>query len=110
VRDTIADNAANAAIIMGGAPVKPEGIDWRWAGAAFYKNGVVEETGLGAGVLGHPGNGIAWLCKKLAAYDEGLEAGEIVLAGSFTRPVACSKGDVFHADYGHLGSITTRFV
>ena len=37
-------------------------------------------------------------------------AGEIVLGGSFTRPVACAAGDVFHADYGPLGSISLRFV
>jgi 2-oxo-hept-3-ene-1,7-dioate hydratase len=61
-------------------------------------------------VLGHPANGIAWLANKLAPYDVALEAGEIVLGGSFTRPVACAAGDTFHADYGRLGSISVRFV
>lgn len=107
--DTIADNAANAAIIMGGRPMRPDAVDWRWAGALLYKNGVIEETGLGAAVLNHPGNGIAWLANKLAAHGESLQAGEIVLGGSFTRPVACSAGDTFHADYGALGSISVRF-
>lgn len=110
VLDTIADNAANAAIIMGGRPMRPDAVDWRWAGALLFKNGVVEESGLGAAVLNHPGNGVAWLAKKLAAFDQGLEAGEIVLGGSFTRPVPCAAGDVFHADYGPLGSISLRFV
>ncbi len=110
VRDTIADNAANAAIVMGGRPMKPTVVDWRWAGALLFKNGTIEETGLGAGVLGHPANGVAWLARKLAAFDEGLAAGEIVLGGSFTRPVACAAGDTFHADYGPLGSISVRFI
>jgi 2-oxo-hept-3-ene-1,7-dioate hydratase len=110
VRDTIADNAANAAIVMGGRPMKPNDVDWRWAGALLFKNGTIEETGLGAGVLGHPANGVAWLARKLAAFDDGLAAGEIVLGGSFTRPVACAAGDTFHADYGALGSISVRFV
>ncbi|MDA7417257.1 2-oxo-hepta-3-ene-1,7-dioic acid hydratase [Xenophilus arseniciresistens] len=110
VLDTIADNAANAAIVMGGRPMRPDAVDWRWAGALLFKNGVVEESGLGAAVLNHPGNGVAWLAKKLAAFDQGLEAGEIVLGGSFTRPVPCAAGDVFHADYGPLGSISLRFV
>jgi len=110
VLDTIADNAANAGIVLGGRPMKPDAVDWRWAGALLYKNGVIEESGLGAAVLNHPGNGIAWLTNKLAAYDEGLQAGEIVLGGSFTRPVACAAGDTFHADYGPLGSISVRFV
>ena len=57
-----------------------------------------------------PANGVAWLANKLAEHDEGLHAGEVVLGGSFTRPVACSAGDVFHADYGRLGAIAVRFV
>jgi 2-oxo-hept-3-ene-1,7-dioate hydratase len=110
VLDTIADNAANAAIVLGGRPMKPDAVDWRWTGALLYKNGVIEESGLGAAVLNHPGNGVAWLANKLAPHGEGLAAGEIVLGGSFTRPVACAAGDVFHADYGPLGSISARFV
>ncbi|HEY8361211.1 MAG TPA: 2-oxo-hepta-3-ene-1,7-dioic acid hydratase [Ramlibacter sp.] len=110
VLDTIADNAANAAIILGNRPIKPDAVDLRWAGALLLKNGIVEESGLGAAVMGHPANGVAWLANKLAPHGEGLEAGEIVLGGSFTRPVPCAAGDVFHADYGMLGSIAVRFV
>lgn len=110
VLDTIADNAANAGIVMGGRPMRPDAVDWRWAGAMLLKNGVIEESGLGAAVLNHPGNGVAWLANKLAPFGERLEAGEIVLGGSFTQPVPCAAGDVFHADYGPLGAISLRFV
>jgi 2-oxo-hept-3-ene-1,7-dioate hydratase len=110
VLDTIADNAANAGIVMGGRPMRPDAVDWRWAGALLYKNGVIEESGLGAAVLNHPGNGIVWLANKLAVHGESLAAGEIVLGGSFTRPVGCAAGDVFHADSGPLGAITLGFV
>jgi len=110
VLDTIADNAANGGIVLGGRPSRVDAVDWRWAGALLFKNGVIEESGLGAAVLNHPGNGVAWLANKLAAYDEGLAAGEVVLGGSFTRPVPCAAGDVFHADYGPLGSISVKFV
>lgn len=110
VIDTISDNAANAGIVLGGRPMRPDAVDWRWAGALLYKNGVIEESGLGAAVLNHPGNGVAWLANKLAPHGERLEAGEIVLGGSFTRPVPCAAGDTFHADYGPLGSISVRFV
>ena len=69
----------------------------------------IEESGLGAAVLNHPGNGVAWLANKLAPHGEHLAAGEIVLGGSFTRPVPCVAGDVFQADYGPLGTISIRF-
>jgi 2-oxo-hept-3-ene-1,7-dioate hydratase len=110
VFDTISDNAANAGIVLGGRPVKPDAVDLRWVGALLHKNGVIEESGLAAAVLNHPANGIAWLANRLAPWDEALEAGEVVLAGSFTRPTAAEIGDGFHADYGPLGSIAFRFV
>jgi 2-oxo-hept-3-ene-1,7-dioate hydratase len=107
--DTIADNAAYAAIVTGGRPVRPFDVDLRWIGATLSKNGVIEETGLSAGVMGHPAAGIAWLVNKLAALDDGLKAGDIVLAGSFTRPVDILAGDVVQADYGSLGGIGVSF-
>jgi 2-oxo-hept-3-ene-1,7-dioate hydratase len=109
VFDTIADNAANAGIVLGGRPVKPDAVDLRWVGAMLSKNGVIEETGLAAAVLNHPATGVAWLANRLAPWDEVLEAGEVVLAGSFTRPTPAQRGDTFHADYGPLGSIGFRF-
>jgi len=107
--DTIADNAAAGAIVMGGRTIRPHDLDIRWVGATLSKNGVIEESGVSAAVLGHPAAGIAWLCNKLAPLNDGLEAGEIVLAGSFTRPVSVAAGDVIHADFGPLGAIGVSF-
>ncbi len=109
VFDTIADNAANAGIVLGGMPVKPHAVDLRWISALLYKNGVIEESGVAAAVLNHPATGVAWLANKLAPWDEYLEAGEVVLGGSFTRPTTALPGDTFHADYGPLGAIAFRF-
>lgn len=110
VFDTISDFAANAGIVLGGLPVKPTDVDLRWVGAMLFRNGVIEETGLAAGVLNHPANGVAWLANKIAPYDEQLNVGDVVLAGSFTRPVLASPGDTFQADYGPLGQISFRLV
>jgi 2-oxo-hept-3-ene-1,7-dioate hydratase len=109
VFDTISDFAANAGIVLGGRPVRPMDVDLRWVGALLHKNGVIEETGLAAGVLNHPATGVAWLANKIAPYDEQLNVGDVVLAGSFTRPTAAVRGDSIHADYGPLGSISFRF-
>ena len=110
VFDTISDNAANAGIVVGGNRVLPGATDLPWVGAILRQNGVVEETGLAAGVQGHPAIGVAWLAMKLHAWGECLEAGEVVLAGSFTRPVAASAGDIFDADYGPLGRFEFQFI
>lgn len=110
VFDTISDNAANAGLVLGGRPVRPMDIDLRWAAALLYRNGVIEETGVAAGVLNNPANGIAWLARKFAPHGVDLDAGQVILAGSFTRPVPARRGDTFHADYGPLGAVTCRFV
>lgn len=110
VYDTISDFAANAGVVVGGRPVKPDAVDPRWIGAMLYKNGVIEETGLAAAVLNHPAIGVAWLANKIAPTDEQLHAGDFVLAGSFTRPTNAVRGDVIHADYGPLGNVSFRFV
>lgn len=110
VQDTISDNAANAGIILGGRRVHPREVDLPWCGAILRQNAVVEETGLAAGVQGHPAVGVAWLARKLAPWGECLQPGQVVLAGSFTRPVAAKRGDVFDADYGPLGRFQFQFV
>jgi 2-oxo-hept-3-ene-1,7-dioate hydratase len=109
VFDTISDFAANAGVVLGGRPVRPHDVDLRWAGAMLFRNGVIEETGLAAAVLNHPGNGVAWLANKIAPYGEQLNAGEVILGGSFTRPTTAQAGDTFHADYGPLGAVSFRF-
>ncbi len=110
VFDTISDFAANAGIVLGGRPVRPDAVDLRWVGAMLFKNGVIEETGLAAAVLNHPANGVAWLANKIAPYDEQLNAGEVILGGSFTRPTTAVAGDTLLADYGPLGVVSFRFV
>jgi 2-oxo-hept-3-ene-1,7-dioate hydratase len=79
--------------VLGGRPLRPLDADLRWIGALCYRNGQLEETGLAAGVLNHPATSVAWLANKIAANGLALEAGQVVLAGSFIRPVETRKGD-----------------
>ena len=108
--DTVSDNGAAAGIVIGGRPVGPLDVDLRWVGGIMYRNSEIEETGVAAGVLGHPALGVAWLANKLGQHGVALEPGHLVLAGSFTRVVFAKKGDTLHADFGALGGIAVQFV
>ncbi|RWZ52671.1 2-oxo-hepta-3-ene-1,7-dioic acid hydratase [Labedella phragmitis] len=108
--DTISDNAAMGGMVLGGTPVRPDAVDLRWVSALLYRNETIEESGVAAAVLNHPATGVAWLANKLAQHGDRLEAGEIVLAGSFTRPTWVHPGDTVLADYGPQGTIACRFV
>ena len=108
--DTISDNAAMGGMVHGGNPVRPHDVDLRWVCALLYRNETIEESGVAAAVLNHPASGVAWLAGKLASHGDQLHAGDIVLAGSFTRPVWVHPGDTILADYKDLGTISCRFV
>ena len=109
VFDTVADNAADAGIIMGGSRIAPRDVDLRWVSALAYRNKVIEETGVAAGVLGHPALGIVWLAERYHTQGLRLEAGQFILAGSFTRPIDIRAGDHFTFDYGEFGSFDLTF-
>jgi len=108
--DTISDDAAYGAMVLGDTRKRPDEVDLPWVPGVLFKNGEVEETGVAAGVLGHPAHGMAWLANKLHQHGERLEAGEIILAGSFTRPVWVARGDAIRCDYGPMGVVECRFV
>ncbi|MEF9906911.1 2-oxo-hept-4-ene-1,7-dioate hydratase [Streptomyces sp. P9-A2] len=107
--DTIADNAGYGGLVLGGTPVAPDAVDLRWISALLYRNETIEETGVAAGVLNHPATGVAWLANKLHQHGTGLDAGELILAGSFTRPMWVSRGDTVLCDYGTMGTISCSF-
>lgn len=108
--DTISDNAAYGAMVLGDVRMRPDEIDLRWVPGVLSRNGEIEETGVAAGVLGHPATGVAWLANKFHQHGARLEAGEIILAGSFTRPMWVHKGDEVRCDYREMGTVTCRFV
>ncbi len=107
--DTVADNAANAGIVLGEDRHRIDTFDLRWVGAVVKRDGVVEETGLGAGVLDDPVTGILWLVHRLAAYGQGIEAGQVVLSGSFIRPIEAPRESRFSADFGAFGQVEISF-
>ncbi|MEO1679736.1 MAG: 2-oxo-hept-4-ene-1,7-dioate hydratase [Pseudomonadota bacterium] len=110
VFDTISDNAANAGVVLGQERHAVDAFDLRWVGAITSRNGEVEETGLGAGVLNDPVDAVAWLARRMAQYGQTIAPGHVVLSGSFIRPVECPPGTRIHADFGDFGSVDLSFV
>lgn len=109
VFDTISDNAANAGVVLGPQRHAPDAFDLRWVGAITSRNGEVEETGLGAGVLNDPVESVVWLARRMAHYGQSIAPGQIILSGSFIRPVECPSGTQIHADFGPFGHVDIAF-
>jgi 2-oxo-hept-3-ene-1,7-dioate hydratase len=109
VFDTISDNAANAGIVVGAQHHAIRDVDLRWTGVMTYCNDEIEETGLGAGVLNDPVESVVWLCRRMAQYGQRVEPGQVILSGSFIRPVECPSGSRIRADFGPFGSVEVNF-
>lgn len=109
VFDTISDNAANAGVVLGDARHAVDAFDLRWVGAIMSRDATVEETGLGAGVLNDPVQSVVWLARRMAQYGQSIAPGQIILSGSFIRPVECPSGSDIHADFADFGSVRLAF-
>jgi len=109
VFDTISDNAANAGIVMGREKHAIEDVDLRWVGVMAFRDDEIEETGLGAGVLNDPIESVVWLSRRMAQYGQSIEPGQVILSGSFIRPVECPANTRIHADFGAFGSVDVKF-
>ncbi|MBE9637207.1 2-oxo-hepta-3-ene-1,7-dioic acid hydratase [Salipiger pacificus] len=107
--DTVADNAANAGIVLGAERHAPESLDLRWVGAIVTRDAEVVATGLGAAVLNDPVTSLVWLARRMGQYGQRIEAGQVVLSGSFIGPVECPPGTEIHADFGSFGAVSLSF-
>lgn len=109
VFDTISDNAANAGIVLGDEKHPVDAFDLRWVGAVASRDDIVEETGLGAGVLNDPVESVLWLSRRMAQYAQSIARGQVILSGSFIRPIECPSGSRIKADFGVFGSVEVAF-
>jgi 2-keto-4-pentenoate hydratase len=107
--DSVADNASSARVVLGGRVTPASGLDLRLVGVLFYRNGVPIDSGAGAAALGHPARCVAWLANKLSAEGSGLRRGDMVLSGGLHRMVPVRPGDVFRAEFAHLGAVSAHF-
>lgn len=108
--DTIADNASSGRLVIGGRLTPATAVDLRLVGVAISRNGRVVDTGAGAAALGNPLRCVAWLANKLAEFGSSLRRGDVILSGALHRMLPVASGDVFRADFSHLGSVSVRFV
>ena len=107
--DTVADNASSGLLVLGGRMRKVEDLDLRLLGVVVSRGGQMLDTGAGAAALGNPARCVAWLANKLGSFGAGLKAGDVILPGAVHRMVPVQPGDVFRADFAHLGAVTVRF-
>jgi len=106
--DTVADLASNGAVAVSSRLVPLAGIDPRLVGMVLTRSGELVDTGAGAAALGDPVKVVAWLANTLGELGTKLEAGHLIMTGALHAAVPMRAGDVFRADFDHLGPLTVR--
>ena len=100
--DSVADNAGAARVVLGDRARKPEELaGLHVLGCVFgFPDGF--DTAAGGAAMGHPAAALAWLAGALAARDERLEPGAIVLTGGLTAAVPLRPGARLTAEFDGL--------
>ncbi|WP_442600779.1 2-keto-4-pentenoate hydratase [Paenibacillus sp. KN14-4R] len=104
--DVVADNCSSTSFVVGNTWVAPDAVDLSLVGVVMSKNGLVQTTGSGAAVLGHPAEAVAWAVNKLGERGLGLKKGQIILSGAITEAISFAAGDNVLVQIGGMGSVT----
>ena len=104
----LADNAQQRSVILGEPIELTPALGLDEVEARVELNGNVVATGIGAAVLDHPLNSIAWLARKLGQYGRSLRAGELIMTGSLVRQFPLAPGDRALASFTGIGTVEVR--
>lgn len=107
--DTIADNGSSARVIVSERVVSPHELDLAQEAVSLLRNNELVGSGAGTAVLGNPAEAVAWLANKLAEFDIGLQAGQLVLPGAMCAAATVSAGETYRANFTHLGEVEVHF-
>ena len=106
--DSVADNAGAARVVLGDQPRKPDDlVDLHVLGCVFEFPGGFD-TAAGGAAMGHPAAALAWLAGALAARDDRIEPGTVVLTGGLTAAVPLRVGERLTAEFDGLGPVEVR--
>ena len=106
----IADQVFHAACVLG----EPGMRDWRALDIGALRGRLVidghqRDEGIGADLMGHPMNCLAWLAgSPVAAAFGGLKAGQVIMLGSVTPPVWLTGPASVTVDFSPLPPVQVR--
>ncbi|KRE27620.1 2-keto-4-pentenoate hydratase [Mycobacterium sp. Soil538] len=109
LRDTVADNASSAAVVLGPWVRYTDDLDLPAMAGTLSLNGTDIDSGRGSAVLGDPAEAVAWLGNALAPFGTELLPGQFVMSGSFTSAAFVHPGDTASAAITGLGSVSLTF-
>jgi len=110
IQDSIADNAAFGAYVLGDVPFSPKTFDLSMIPFIFEVNNQQTEVSCGAAVFDDPVLSVAWLANTFYRLGNPLKSGEVILSGSAIASLPAAAGDYFRCRFGPLGEVSCQFV
>lgn len=106
----VADDVSQWAYVIG-SPVRPypRSLDLGGVRMELKRNGEAVAGGVGKELIDNQLHSIAWLANSLAAHGKWVEAGQVVMSGSFNRPLPINKGDRWEASFSGVGTVKCSF-
>lgn len=106
--DTVADNASCGLYVVGSRPVPLSSFDARGVPMRMTLDGELVSSGVGAACLGNPIHAARWLADTMCQRGVPLRAGDVIMTGALGPMVPLGPGQEMVAEFGPLGTVTTR--
>lgn len=106
VIDTVCDNGAFAAVVLGAEGRLAGDCGDGQAHAQIFEAGTLRETLTGAFSVTAAADAVAWLVRHLSTRDEVLKKGDLVLSGSCIAPIPLQAGMRCSVTFGALGMLS----
>ena len=105
----ITDNVAQYAFVHGESIELLPDFDFGAIQADVRVNGEVFESVLGGDVMDNQVQTVAWLANALHRFGRQLQAGQLIMSGSFTKPVPVKAGDTIETRFSGVGTVKASF-
>lgn len=105
----IGDDFFGAGSVLGDPVATARAPDLETAPGRAMLNGAEAARGVGADVMGHPLEALAWLANSFASRGRTLRAGEFVSTGSLVKTLWLEPGDHVAIEIGGLGRVDVTF-
>lgn len=105
----VADDFFHAGCVLGAEVNSWKDDDLAEATGRLVVNDVEVGNGLGADIMGHPFEALAWLANHKVSRGSFLRSGEIVLLGSVVQTQWLSPGDKVVIEFDQFGEVVAEF-
>jgi 2-keto-4-pentenoate hydratase len=106
----VIDNIGQRAFVHGEDSTPPSDLEFGNVRAEIRVNGEIVATPLGREAIDNQLQTLAWLANALHRHGRRLQAGQVIMSGTFVKPTSVARNDVFQTKFSDVGIVRASFV